>query len=266
MCRGACPSRFSWTVTPHVAWIGRQVPDGSTSGGVHGPAATSTASAAIVHPSERTTPVARPSRSIGLAVEPTTMTAPRSWASAAHAAVAADGRHREARRQPDGGGAGRERRFEPLELVGLDQVRPELREGFVDPERLRAGAVEIRAQQEQPGRLVADREPVAGDARERAVAGEALGVEASEDRVERMLDRAEVAAGRAGPDGRLLDEDDGRAPVGHDRRCRGADDAPADDDDVGLRRRVSRIGPATFHRGRIVGRRMLRCRLPSAAP
>ena len=91
MCRGAFPSRFSWTVTPHVAWIGRQVPDGSTSGGVHGPAATSTASAAIVHPSERTTPVARPSRSIGLAAEPTTMTAPRSWASAAHAAVAAEG-------------------------------------------------------------------------------------------------------------------------------------------------------------------------------
>ena len=85
------------------------------------------------------------------------------------------GRHREARGEPDGGRAGRERGFEPLELVGLDQVRLELGEGFVDPERLRAGALEVRAQQEQPSRLVADREPVPGDARERAVAGEALG-------------------------------------------------------------------------------------------
>ena len=33
ICRGASPSSRSWTVTPQVEWIGRQVPVGSTSGG-----------------------------------------------------------------------------------------------------------------------------------------------------------------------------------------------------------------------------------------
>ena len=137
------------------------------------------------------------------------MTAPRSWASDAQAAVAAAGGTGKPVASRTAAGPGASEGSSRCELVRIDDAGHELWEGFVDPERLRAGAAEIRAQQEQPRGLVADREPVLGDARERAVAGEALGIEPAEDRVERMLDRAEVAAGSAGPDRGLLDEDDG---------------------------------------------------------
>ncbi len=65
------------------------------------------------------------------------------------------------------------------------------------------------------------------------VAGQALVVERGEDRVERMLNRPEVSAGRPGADGGALDQRDPRAAIGEDGGRGAADDPSADDDDLG---------------------------------
>ena len=259
MWRGALPSSRSWMVTPHVEWMGRHVPVGSTSVGVHGPAATSTASAVDRRPIGEQRPGG-----------PTvTLQRPRRTADDDdRAAILGQRRpggggsvrgHREPRLQADRGGTGRQRRLEPLELIRLDQPRFQLGERRRHAPGLGRGRVGVAVEEQQARRLVADREPGPGDAGEGAVPREALDVERGQDRVEWVLDRPEVAAGGTGTDRRPLDEDDGRATVGHDRRRGAADDAAADDDHVGTRRSGRGIGPASFHGGRIVGGGFVDC-------
>ena len=92
-------------------------------------------------------------------------------------------------------------------------------------------------QQEKSGRIASDREVADARIGEGAVAGQALVVQRREDRIERVLDGAQVASRGAGADLAALDEDDPRSAVGHDRRGRAADDAATDDDDVRARAR-----------------------------
>ena len=78
-------ARWTSTLTPQSGAIGRHAPDGSTTAGVHGPAATTTAPAATVRPPTAIPPGA------STASSPIASRAPAASARAAKAAVAAAG-------------------------------------------------------------------------------------------------------------------------------------------------------------------------------
>jgi hypothetical protein len=143
--------------------------------------------------------------------------------------------HREPRRQADAGRTRGQRGLRRHDLLGRQQLRLQLGCAAAQRGHLGLGGPGIGIEQEQPRRFTTDAQVARAGLGQRSVPGQALGVERNESRVERVLDRAEIAPGCPGADGGALDDDDRRTPVGHDRGRRAADDAAADDDDVGAR-------------------------------
>ena len=97
--------------------------------------------------------------------------------------------------------------------------------------RLGGSGIGVAVEQEQSCRLVADGKAACAVG-QGSVASQTLVVQRREHRVERMLNRPKVSAGRAGADGAALDERDPRAAIGEDGCRRAADDSSADDHDL----------------------------------
>ena len=220
-CRGASGSSSS-TTTPHNGEINGAKP---STAGVHGPAATATAPAGWWTPST-VTPVARPFSTCAYASTPTRSVAPASWARSANALRRRGGRDGAAGLQPPGGQAVGERGLGGAQLGALQQRR------VAAPGTRRGSGARLVGDEQQADVVRGQREP----APERPVVLDRLLVEVDERRVERVLDDARVAPGRARGDRLALVEHDARARLGQERRQRAADDAAADDREVRARR------------------------------
>ncbi len=227
-------------MTPQNGWIGRQVPPGSTSAGVHGPAATTIAPAGRTAPSTTTPVAARPSRAT-LASAPSTSVAPRARASAAKAWVAAAGATGKpiAMRTADrpGARAGSRRR----ERGAVDELGGDVRVRRREPAGDRPHDVCVPADREDPGRFRREAERPLGRrgrqrggerVRERAIRRERLAIQRGEGRVGRVPHDARVASRGAGRDRRALVQGHGRAATGELGGERRPDDAAAEDRDV----------------------------------
>jgi hypothetical protein len=134
-----------------------------------------------------------------------------------------------------------EGRFEGGRFAGRQVGRVQLRVGTLEFFGQAGGLARVVGHVQEPGRAVGQVEAVV---REGAIEPERGQVQLHEDRVERVLDDPRVATGRARADRVTLDEDHPPAGLRQVRRGRDADDAAAEDDDVGRVVRWARVHAA----------------------
>ena len=115
--------------------------------------------------------------------------------------------------------------------IGIEQLWRELGDRGAQPGGLTRRGLGISVEQQQASRAGVDVE-FGSHIGQGPVSAQALVIQRSQHRVERVLDGAQVASGRARSDGAALDQHDPRASISHDRRSGAADDPASNDDNV----------------------------------
>src|SRR5918999_9372 len=244
-------STLTSSTTPQTGTIGRQARVGAITSGAHGPAATSTPPAAKCRPPAPGPPHPRPGREV-----------PPAGQHAAHAAAqhpgpggsalvelgaraagalgeAERGRRRldrVARLEPAAPDLAAQARLDPPQLARVQQGGLKLRLPRGDLGHRRHERRALARQQQHARGLLRQVEPV-----ELTVVAQRLLVELGEHRVERVLDRPGVAAGRGARKLPALEQLDPGARLGEEGRRCAPDDPAADDRDA--RRERQAPGP-----------------------